>query len=308
MPSYAVLLQSCPDASRATVAAFLGRLFSLKESTCASIAQSTPIVILTDLTSDEAAACILSLSGLDRLGAVVQLITDPPADLPKIDWPRRPQVFKRDLAEHVADLQLSVAGTPLIALLRTLLPGGAPVPVAPPVGRAGQEFRGIQLPEITPFATPVLPAAATATAPAEPADTLSRLNELFPDDGSFAPTSNQDINSLLNRLLPDEASSRTPTEAVPTSSTSTAVPIQAAPLTLSGHTVFLTKITDEARRQKAVPVIAELARLSPEEADALSKKMIIPVIKGVSKEEADAAKQRFAKIGIIARIKAADAT
>ena len=75
---------------------------------------------------------------------------------------------------------------------------------------------------------------------------------------------------------------------------------------ISGHAVFLAKIADEGRRQKAVPLIAEMAKITLEEAEALSKKVIIPVLKGATQAEAEAAKQKFAKIGILARVKNAE--
>ena len=72
---------------------------------------------------------------------------------------------------------------------------------------------------------------------------------------------------------------------------------------MTGFSVFLAKIADESRRQKAVPLIAELAGITTEEADVRSKKVIIPVLKGASKDDAELAKQKFAKIGILARVK-----
>ena len=132
-------------------------------------------------------------------------------------------------------------------------------------------------------------------------DAIARLNELFPEEenpAGFIPNNN-DITSILNRLLPDEESSsdRIPVRGTGQSSGRlSAVPV-------NGFSVFLAKIGDEQRRQKAVPLLAELARISTEEAEALSKKVIIPVLKGVTKDEAESAKQRFAKIGILARVK-----
>ncbi|GDY13872.1 hypothetical protein LBMAG53_27500 [Planctomycetota bacterium] len=328
MSDFTVILRETPPPCRDSVAAFLGKAFSLKESTCASIAHSAPIVLLTGLTIEEAAACSLSLSGLSRAGATVDFVNSFPADLPKIDWPRRPQLFKRDLAEHIADLLLPVQGlapgTTLLSLMVARVGGSAPatgrfaapipgVPVAgpaaaPPPGRPSQEFRGIQLPEITPFSTPMLP--PTATPPPTPAvgDTVSRLNELFPDEGGGFVPNNSDITSLLDRLLPDEhagePSTTTPNPIEVNRGAPHRVGMNQAPAASSpGFAVFLAKITDEARRLKAVPLIAELGKISTDEADALSKKVIIPVMKGASKDEAEAAKQKFAKIGIIARVK-----
>ena len=325
-----------------------GEAFSLKDSTCASIADSAPIILLPDLSLEEAAALHLNLSGFTRIGAVVEFTSDASDELPKIDWPRRPQVFKRDIADYVADLQLEVptghGRQSLIRLLIQIFPGafdqsGAepvilapaspattslhPTPIVSPAsGTRSQsnEFRGIQLPEITPFSSvsalqPSTPprhqtttTLRSSSANENKDETLSRLNELFPDEESsgFVPN-NQDITSILNKLLPDEEGGTATTPASAGSSRRTAIGSSSSTGSGShpaqGWAVFLAKIADEGRRQKAVPLIAELAKITPEEADALSKKVIIPVLKGADQAAAEAAKQKFAKIGILARVK-----
>jgi len=334
---YTFILRDCPAPAKAAIAQFLGKAFSLKDSTCASIADSAPIILLPDLTADEAAAMHLALSGLARLGAVTEMVTGVGDDLPKIDWPRRPQVFKRDVTDHVADLALMVPGLHGQTSLLTLISKAANIsgtgaqrhqersgsdPVITPAHiHKPAEFRGIQLPEITPFGgAPTLPptqmpAAKPPTASqsnrqsvakSAPSDSdddaLARLNELFPEEESsgFLPN-NSDISSILDKLLPDEDGSSS--AHTPTSGSSNRM---AATGGATGHSVFLAKIADEGRRLKAADLIAEMAKITKEEADVLSKKVIIPVLKGATKDEAEAAKARFAKIGILARIKAPD--
>ncbi len=310
MAAYHVTLHRCPEEGRDQIAGFLGKAFSLKDSTCGSIAASTPIVLLNNLTREEAAAAFILLRGLSRLGAEVEFTTEDRGDLPKIDWPKRPLLFKRDLAEHIADLQMTVraggASVSLLDLIQNQLldgvpetGGSLPTPLGTPISEPPRhEFRGIQLPEITPFSNPVLPPSSQEEQTPDP---MSRLNELFPEnDTGFIPN-NQDISSILNRLLPDEPAGAPPGGRI----TPTGTPINgASPPLPAGYAVFLAKIADEARRAKAVPLIAELAKISTEEAETLSKKVIIPVLKGVSKEEAESAKQKFAKISILARVKA----
>lgn len=318
--TYSLILRACPEGSRDPVAQLLGRAFSLKDSTCVSIASSTPIVLLTELNKNEAAALGLAMVGLEQKGATVEITLEDVSELPKIDWPKRPLVFKRDISEFAGDysaLSLNVPGSnrsySLLELLLVRLD-----PQSRPSGqssRASTEFKGGALPEVTPFANQVLapaptptqasapaPRAPAASAPAAEGDAVSRLNELFPeeDGGGFMPN-NDDITSILDRLLPDEEKGAAQGADVPgMGSTSGRMAALSAPV---GFSVFLAKIADEARRAKAVPLLAELAGLSNEEADALSKKVIIPVLKGATKEEAEAAKQRFAKIGILARVK-----
>ncbi len=321
--TYSLILRACPEGSRDSVAHLLGRAFSLKDSTCVSIASSTPIVLLTELSKDEAAALSLAVVGLGQRGATVELTRDDVSELPKIDWPKRPMVFKREIAEFAADfaaLTLSIPGSNRGYTLQELLLVRLD-PQSRPLGQASRpstEFKGANLPEITPFSNQVLssptptPVSASTMAPRSPAgpagnasDASTRLNELFPEeDGVGFMPNNDDITSLLDRLLPDEEQGNA---AQPGSGpVAVGVPgsgrMPAASLP-AGFSVFLAKIADEVKRAKAVPLLAELSGLSTADADALSKKVIIPVVKGVSKEEAEAAKLRFAKIGILARVK-----
>ncbi len=313
MDRYTFILRACSEEIRPAVALLLSRAFSLKDATCTSIAASAPIILLTDLTQEECVVMKVVLSGFRRAGATTEFLTTIPDDLPKIDWPRRPQVFKRDIMEHVLDFQAQVPmpngiqESLINLLLINLRPGsGVSRPGTVRVNNSGahqinkpSEFRGIQLPEITPFGGQAVLSSGPAMTPpgGVVSDPTARLNELFPDDDSmgFVPN-NQDINNILNKLLPDEDTSG----SGPIGSSSSGRRAAVAP---TGHAVFLAKIADESRRQKAVPLIAELAGITTEEADARSKKVIIPVLKGASKEDAESAKQKFAKIGILARVK-----
>ncbi len=350
--NYTIVLRECPPASRTGVAAFLGKAFSLKESTCTAIASSAPIILVSGLAQEEAAAMTLTLSGLQRLGGVLEFTTEDQGDLPKIDWPKRPLVFKREIAEHLDDLQTAVPGPdgrriPLLTLLLnglsaqtvtvdedaeaaenvgveimpaparqpTPIPAPASSPTPLPAGAARATSHGkvpmnatklesMPLPEITPFSNPAVPArAATPVGGQKSQDPAARLGELFPDEeqNGFVPN-NEDITNLLDRLLPeDDAAARVTTAG--SGRAKTAGVVASGGGGGGGYSVFLAKIADDARRTKATELIAELGKISKEEADGLSKKVIIPVLKGASKDEAEAAKQKFAKIGILARVK-----
>jgi hypothetical protein len=266
------------------------------------VAGSAPILLLPDLNDDEAVAVVFALGPIVRLGARLEVVASVPAEVQKIDWPRRPQVFKRDIGELVHDLELVVElggqQSTLRDLIRPRLEAlGARTGNTGSINRSvspNQPFRGIQLPEITPFSNPVLPAAAPGGGGSD--DAVSRLNELFPDDGGFAPSSS-DISSILDRILPDEGH---PPAA--SGGTSGSGRMAVAPGG-GGWSLFLPKFADDARRQKAVPLIAEHGRMSAEDAEVLSRKMIIPVVKGATQAEAEAARQAFAKIGVVAKLK-----
>jgi hypothetical protein len=327
--TYSLVLRACPEESREAVALVLGKAFSLKEKTCDSIAASTPIVLLTELKKEEAAALSLALIPLQQpKGTKLEFTTGNVEDLPKIDWPKRPLIFKQDIADHVAAceinlpcpgcrktyhlLNLLAARLDLDTVKPSTQPGTEEVTIKKP-GEKGREFKGAHLPEITPFFNQALPPVSGAapppptTEPAAEGDAESRLNEMFPDDngGGGLAANNEDINSILNRLLPDEeqmADDGAPAVA-PAPANVPSGPQIAAGGAGAGYSVFLAKITDEARRAKVMSLLMELAQISNEEADQLSKKVIIPVLRGASKEEAESAKLRFAKIGILARVK-----
>lgn len=317
---YTLILRACPESHRESAAVFIGKLFSLKEHTCQQIVSSCPIVLLTGLGREEGAAIHLLVHGLGAVGAQIELTGNSPGDLPKIDWPRRPQVLKRELSEWVVDLQVLVpvpgGQARIIDLLVAAIEGRPPTK---------SEFKGASLPEVTPFSTPALPPAehkplttrtpvpppsvqrtplppppqVTAVTGAEGEDPMSRLNELFPEEegGGFMP-GKDDITNILNRILPDEEGAGGGTSPGASGSNRRATESGGG-----GFSVFLAKIADEERRKKAAALIAEIGKVPAEEAESLSKKMIIPVLRGVTKEEAEAAKAQFGKIGILARVK-----
>lgn len=315
--TYAVVLRECrPDADQ-NVAHLLSRAFSLKDSTCATILDSTPIILIDELDQRQAAAMLLALNGLQVAGATIEISKQVSSDLPKIEWPKQPQVFKQAIDIFCQAYEISAPcpscgqSHPVIDYLDAALqppadtdhytpqdieqPASSSKPFPPPTKASANHFTGQAMPEITPFSNPVLPAidpnegnpsGITAAVAVD-----SRMEEMFPDDDSIIPDSN-DITSILDQLLPDEqrdSADHSSPEKAPGS---------------GGYSVFLSKLSDEARRQEAIPLLAELAGIAEAEADKLSRKVIIPVLRGVSQDEAEAAKHRFAQIKVLARVKA----
>jgi hypothetical protein len=68
------------------------------------------------------------------------------------------------------------------------------------------------------------------------------------------------------------------------------------------HGLVLSKITGEGRRHKAAEIIAELTNISKDEALKLTDRTIIPVLKGVSKSDAESALRRFERSKISGRV------
>ena len=67
--------------------------------------------------------------------------------------------------------------------------------------------------------------------------------------------------------------------------------------------VFLPKLTTEDKKEKAIPLIVEISGITADEAKKLSNRIVIPLVKGVDKAQADSIKERFMAIGILPRIR-----
>lgn len=338
---YAIVLRDCSDATAATVAGLVGKAFGLKDATSTNIVNSKPIVLIDGLAIDEVAACSLALRVLEVAGATISYIIQGSEDLPKIDWPKTPKIFKLAMSTIVRayDMPLNHNGsqTSLLGMLQQQILGNdtyepqvtaaaqqAPPQVVqiPPSTRLSsiQEFTGANLPEVTPFSNVALsdnaPVSANPTANilTEDSDIGNRMDQLFGDDDDEIAPSSSNITSVLDRILPDEQSGTGTITHNESSAAATAMPNMPPPAEVSGinqilpsgtgnFSLFLSKIPDENRRNNAIPILIELAKITEEDAQKLAKKVIIPVLKGVSQEEAESAKHRFAEIGVLARIK-----
>jgi ribosomal protein L7/L12 len=69
------------------------------------------------------------------------------------------------------------------------------------------------------------------------------------------------------------------------------------------YNVFLPKLSTDEKKENAIPVLEEILRISADEAGELVQKVVIPVVKGVPEDEANAIKKRFLQVGILARVK-----
>jgi hypothetical protein len=329
MADYAVVLRACPEERRPAVASLISKAFSLKDATCNTIIESTPIILIDQLDAESAAAMFIALDGIRQAGGSLELRCTEVSELPKIEWPKPPLVFKQTIASFATALQQTAPCPHCRQEVRLVdlatyhienigsdtdhyqpqiieadqATGNASSRVGTrdkaPTKASAKQFTSSPMPEITPFSNPVLPAQESTSPDSSDNDddVGTRIDELFPEDDGIIPNTN-DITNILDRLLPDEQ--RGDANATGSSSSFQA----ASQVANGGYSVFLSKITDNNRRQEAVPVLADIAGISNDEAEKLSKKVIIPVLRGVSQGEAEAAKQRFAQIKVLARIKA----
>ena len=76
----------------------------------------------------------------------------------------------------------------------------------------------------------------------------------------------------------------------------------AAPADGELYSVFLSKITDTSRRDKAADLIAKVKGCSAGEAKELTTRLIIPLAKNVSKAKAEDILNQFKKLKIFGRM------
>ena len=68
------------------------------------------------------------------------------------------------------------------------------------------------------------------------------------------------------------------------------------------HGLVLSRIADPDKKEEAAAIIAEVKGCSVEEARRLTDRTIIPVLKGVSREEAELHLEKFKKVKIAGRV------
>lgn len=331
--TYTVILENCPADQGEELVLLLCRFLGIKDVTARSVVQSAPIAILPKLTRNQAAAMVLAIRPLQLKGAIICVEQEGLRDLPRIDWPRLPQIWKLDLDDFVQLCQISLPmtrnATTLLELLHLVLDGvpigvesdAIPAPSAQPDPPNRTVFTGADLGEITPFSNRIVSDTPATPAPSQQqldtGDLASRMDELFPEDGAgggtggpglpagdqFVPDG-QTVTSLLDQLLPEDGKPASGLRAAARMTTeSPRLQQNAAAVASASFSVFLPRIADEARRQKAIGLLCELSGISKDEADSLTKKVIIPALRGVTREQAESAKHRFAEIGVLARVR-----
>ena len=127
---------------------------------------------------------------------------------------------------------------------------------------------------------------------AEPLPPAEPLEELPGSDGGFAA----EAEPLAPEPLP-EAPVEEPI-AEPEAPPAEEEPVEAGEL----YNVFLSKITDTSKRDKAAELIAKVKGCSTSEAKELTTRLVIPLAKNVSKNKAEDILNQFKKLKIFGRM------
>jgi hypothetical protein len=144
----------------------------------------------------------------------------------------------------------------------------------------------LKLPDEPLQEEPMLPDAEPLAAP-EP------LEELSGSDGGFAA----EAEPLAATDPPDAPVAEEPV-AEPEAPPAEEEPVEAGEL----YNVFLSKITDTSKRDKAAELIAKVKGCSTSEAKELTTRLVIPLAKNVSKNKAEDILNQFKKLKIFGRM------
>jgi ribosomal protein L7/L12 len=160
------------------------------------------------------------------------------------------------------------------------------------------EGESLDLPEALEEA-PAEPAFAPEPAP-EPVAAAVAEPELLPEPVAAEPAAGEFSTGL-------EEAQAAPLEPEPVAAAEPALeeaPMEEAPSAESGelYNVFLSKITDPSKRDKASELIAKVKGCSAQEAKELTTRLVIPLAKNVAKGKAEDILNQFKKLKIFGRM------
>lgn len=310
---------SLPEAARK-----FAQAFSLDETIAQQICKSAPIIFAQKLTKAEVKAITGTLTELSSAGMDFRVTARVAGRLPKVNWPVRPQFTAGGSASAVG-LAFEWDNTAFVCpgcgetfLFRRLgklqlaEPAPAPAPAAPAVHKPA-----VQEPP------PQLQLAEEAAAPPQ----LEGVEGVQPLAGEGEPL---DLPESVEQVTLDAAAVEAPPEEAPVAEEAAAEPAEQAgefsaaveeapaeeapaeeapaeeeaapPAGVDLYNVFLSKITDSSKRDKAAELIAKIKKCPTNEAKELTARLVIPLAKNVTKEKAEDILNQFKKLKIFGRM------
>ncbi len=306
------------------------KAFSLDEALAGQILKSAPIIFATKLTKSEVKAITAKLTELSSLGMEFRVTARVAGKVPKVNWPVRPQFtaagsggaaglsFEWDnnafvcpgcgetfLFRRLGKLKLEESnGSPAAA--------AAPARAAAPVARAAVKAPApapAPVAEEIDFADDVAPPEPLATG-----DELSGMeNDPLPGEGESLV-----LPDAVEEIKLDEPDIPPEVEAVPEEAEIEAEPAPVEDLSAAAeeaqaaapagggsgelYNVFLSKITDKGKQDKVAELIGKIKGCSASEAKDLTSRLVIPIAKNISKEQAEEILNQFKKIKIFGRM------
>jgi ribosomal protein L7/L12 len=309
--------------------------FGLDETIAQQICKSAPIIFAQKLTKTEVKAISPTLTELSKAGIEFRVTARVAGKLPKVNWPVRPQftaggtaassgqAFEWDnnaficpgcgetfLFRRLGKLQLAeptaVAAAPSngseVAARRAASGVRQAVPVPQFEGVEGirpvaGEGESLDLPDVTPME--VLAPEPVLMAEPEPLSEPAAEPEPVPlDDLPNAEPLPEAVGDFSAGIEPEALPEAAPIEEEAVAETA----VEEAPPTGELYNVFLSKITDTSKRDKAAELIAKIKGCSGNEAKELTTRLVIPLAKNVAKEKAEDIHTQFKKLKIFGRM------
>ena len=317
------------DSSRvAEAAARFAQAFSLDETIANQICKSAPIIFAQKLTKAEVKAITPTLTELSSLGLDFRVTARVAGRLPKVNWPVRPQftaggsgavnglAFEWDntafvcpscgetfLFRRLGKLQLSEA--------EAVPAAAAPSPAAAPpsIQEAPAQLQLAEEPAGPPPQLEGVEGVQPLAGEGESLDLPENMEQVTLDAAALeAPMEDQPIVEEAAAVAePAEAGEFSaaaeeapPEEAAPAAEEAAAE--EAPPAGVDLYNVFLSKITDTTKRDKAAELIAKIKKCQINEAKELTARLVIPLAKNVSKEKAEDILNQFKKLKIFGRM------
>lgn len=316
--------------------------FGLDETIAQQICKSAPIIFAQKLTKAEVKAISPALTDLSKAGMEFRVTARIAGKLPKVNWPVRPQftaggteasaghAFEWDnnafvcpgcgetfLFRRLGKLQLAEApaaaapsnGAEISSVRRAVPAARQAVPVPQFEGVEGirpvaGEGESLDLPDVTPMEEAPAPAPEPELLPepaAEPAAEADPEPIPLDDLPNAEPLPEPSAGEFSGGLgEPEALPEAAPIEEAPVAPEP--VEEEAPPASGELYNVFLSKITDTSKRDKAAELIAKIKGCSGGEAKELTTRLVIPLAKNVAKEKAEDILNQFKKLKIFGRM------
>jgi hypothetical protein len=338
---FSLIVTSVEADKREDCARRFSKAFGLDETIAQQIVKSAPIIFAQKLTRTEIRAITPALTELSGAGIEFRVTSRVAGKLPKVNWPVRPQftvagttgvnglAFNWDNhaficpgcgeSFHFRRLgKLALAEAPAngpapaeAKASRTAQPARAAVAASAKIGLAEEEapapqlegVEGVQplagegepldLPEAQPADEVRLDDLPDAPAAAEP--------ELMPEEPAIEEISEEPAPAEDFAASAEEAPAEPEAAAEP--EVEEAPPEEAAPVESGDlYNVFLSKITDTSKRDKAAELISKVKGCSTPEAKELTTRLVIPLAKNVPKQKAEDILNQFKRLKIFGRM------
>lgn len=307
--------------------------FSLDEAIAAQIVKSAPIIFAQKLSKGEVKAITPKLTELSTKGLEFRVTARVAQKIPKVNWPIRPQFTvagssgPNGLAFEWDNNAFVCPGCGETFLFRRLgklkLVEPAPEPKATtPMPTAATAPRTVATPAPAPtedlgFAEPAVEVpmegqlegveGGEPVIEPEPLDLPETLEEVPSLDAEpAAPLEEPAADAASAEIRPPDETATPEAGGEFSTAFEEAAPAPvaevAAPPVGELFNVFLSKITETSKRDKAAELISKVKGCSQQEAKELTTRLVIPLAKNVGKDQAEEILNQFKKLKIFGRM------